>query len=215
MKPLHEDALLAALKELAADTPAHDDPAMEATLRDKFRSSVTAERQAQRHVEGRRPTGVSSWLVPRWSALAAAAVFVLAAALIWYPAPQKPPAPSPTKPGKPSPRPRPSAAFDEVAVATVPAAPASVAPRPARPRSSPEESDQWASFVALPGMASLPDLESGRVLRVEVPVSALPTYGLDIVPDALPAAIEADLLVGQDGMPRAIRLASARPFFQE
>ena len=61
-------------------------------------------------------------------------------------------------------------------------------------------------FVPVPGAASLPPLESGRIVRYEVPVAALPTYGVEIVPDAAQRAVEADLLVGQDGYARAIRL---------
>jgi len=38
----------------------------------------------------------------------------------------------------------------------------------------------------------------------------LPAFGIDLVPDAAPAAVEADFLIGQDGLPRAIRLASTR-----
>jgi hypothetical protein len=66
----------------------------------------------------------------------------------------------------------------------------------------------FSDFVALPGASSLPDFESGRIMRIELPLTGLPAYGLDMVLDAAPGAIEADLLVGQDGIPRAIRLAS-------
>ena len=65
-------------------------------------------------------------------------------------------------------------------------------------------------FVALPGAAALPDFERGDIVRIEVPVASLPAYGFDIVPDAAPAVVPADLLVGQDGVPRAIRIASER-----
>jgi hypothetical protein len=75
------------------------------------------------------------------------------------------------------------------------------------PRFLPEQGDD--EFVALPTAASLPELESGRIVRVELPVSALPAYGLAIIADTR-GAIEADLLVGQDGVPRAIRLAPHR-----
>lgn len=64
-------------------------------------------------------------------------------------------------------------------------------------------------FLALPGAAGLPDLESGSVVRIELPVAALPEYGVDIVPDPARSTVQADLLVGQDGQPRAIRLVGA------
>jgi hypothetical protein len=60
--------------------------------------------------------------------------------------------------------------------------------------------------VRIPSAIGLPDLESGTVLRMEQPLTALPEYGLQIAPDAMRTSIEADVLVGQDGQPRAIRL---------
>jgi hypothetical protein len=61
-------------------------------------------------------------------------------------------------------------------------------------------------FVLWPGAAELPTFESGHLMRMEVPVSALPSLGL--VPPATHAAvIQADVLVGQDGLPRAVRLS--------
>jgi hypothetical protein len=41
-----------------------------------------------------------------------------------------------------------------------------------------------------------------------VPIATLPEYGLKIPPDAARSNVEADLLVGQDGQARAIRLVS-------
>ena len=64
-------------------------------------------------------------------------------------------------------------------------------------------------FTRLPSAFGLPELESGSVLRMELPVGVLPEYGLDIVPDTARTSIEADVLVGQDGQPRAIRLVAA------
>jgi len=61
-------------------------------------------------------------------------------------------------------------------------------------------------FVPLPAALGLPDFESGEIVRMEIPLTSLPVYGLEIPPDAHVAPVEADLLVGQDGQPRAIRL---------
>jgi hypothetical protein len=74
------------------------------------------------------------------------------------------------------------------------------ASRTASPRAAPVE------FVPIPSALGLPELESGTVLRLELPLTALPEYGLDIAPDAMRTSVEADVLVGQDGQPRAIRL---------
>jgi hypothetical protein len=64
-----------------------------------------------------------------------------------------------------------------------------------------------AGFVAVPGAASLPQFESGTIVRLELPVSVLPEYGVDIFP-AAGQPVEADVLVGQDGQARAIRLVT-------
>jgi len=61
-------------------------------------------------------------------------------------------------------------------------------------------------FVALPTAASLPRLESGRIVRLQLPMALLRPYGFDVVPEAASRLVEADVLVGQDGEPRAIRL---------
>jgi anti-sigma factor RsiW len=64
-----------------------------------------------------------------------------------------------------------------------------------------------AGFVAWPGAAVLPAFESGQLVRTELPVTVLPMLGL--VPASTPAngKVVADVLVGQDGLARAVRLA--------
>jgi hypothetical protein len=64
-----------------------------------------------------------------------------------------------------------------------------------------------SGFVGLPGAASLPPFESGAIVRIVLPVAALPSYGIQIVPDFEAERIAVDLLVAQDGIPRAIRFA--------
>jgi hypothetical protein len=82
---------------------------------------------------------------------------------------------------------------------------ASRQPRPSRQRALPAVV-RPVGFVALPGAAGLPDFESGEIVRMEIPLTSLPTYGIEILPDAQGSPVEADLLVGQDGQARAIRL---------
>jgi hypothetical protein len=62
-------------------------------------------------------------------------------------------------------------------------------------------------FVALPAAIGLPDFESGVIVRMELPVAALPSYGIEVVSDSK-TPVEADLLIGQDGQARAIRLVN-------
>jgi hypothetical protein len=63
-------------------------------------------------------------------------------------------------------------------------------------------------FVALPTAIGLPPIESGHIVRVELPAAMLPAYGLEVVPDSQSGMVEADVLVGQDGQPRAIRFVT-------
>ena len=60
-------------------------------------------------------------------------------------------------------------------------------------------------FVSLPGAAALPPLESGHLVRIRLPVSVLPTLGV-MPPLSQRTEVRADVLVGQDGLARAVRL---------
>jgi hypothetical protein len=64
---------------------------------------------------------------------------------------------------------------------------------------------QTGEFVMVPGAAALPPLESGALVRMDVPVSMLPSLGLT-PPAGSKSAVKADLIVGQDGLTRAVRL---------
>ena len=59
-------------------------------------------------------------------------------------------------------------------------------------------------FIPWPGAAALPPLESGELVRIDLPVSVLPTLGV-AVPAAHVTAIKADVIIGQDGFARAVR----------
>jgi hypothetical protein len=50
-----------------------------------------------------------------------------------------------------------------------------------------------------------PPFERGQLLRVNVPASAMRTVGLPVREEHLSDRIDADVLVGEEGMPRAIR----------
>ena len=113
--------------------------------------------------------------------------------------------------------PQPNVADQPAVVATerpvVTAAPHAdvVAPstRTLAPRTNSDADAGVMRFVSLPTAVGLPSLESGRIVRVEVPIAMLPSLGFDIGPDPPQALVEADVLVGQDGQPRAIRLISS------
>jgi hypothetical protein len=62
-----------------------------------------------------------------------------------------------------------------------------------------------SEFVPWPGAATLPPFESGELVRTDLPVSVLPSLGLAL-PATRAAAVKADVIVGQDGFARAVRL---------
>ena len=62
-----------------------------------------------------------------------------------------------------------------------------------------------AEFTLVPGAAALPPMESGSLVRMDVPVAMLPSLGLT-PPAGSGTVVKADLIVGQDGLTRAVRL---------
>ena len=65
-----------------------------------------------------------------------------------------------------------------------------------------------SEFVMVPGAAALPAMESGSLVRMDVPVSMLPSLGLTPPQANRTTSVQADLIVGQDGLTRAARLVN-------
>jgi hypothetical protein len=65
-----------------------------------------------------------------------------------------------------------------------------------------------SEFIPLPnGLASLP-MESGHLMRVRMPRSALVWAGLPVNGERMTESIQADVIFGEDGVPRAIRFVN-------
>lgn len=64
-----------------------------------------------------------------------------------------------------------------------------------------------SEFVPWPGAATLPRFESGQMVRTELPASVLPLLGLEPAAGATGDTVMADVVIGQDGLARAVRLA--------
>jgi hypothetical protein len=62
-------------------------------------------------------------------------------------------------------------------------------------------------FIPWPGASTLPPLESGELVRMQLPVTMLPTLGI-APPASHVTAVTADIVVGQDGLARAVRLVT-------
>jgi hypothetical protein len=192
-----QQRLTVSLRALARDTRVAAPAEMQRRLETAFDVYHAATRRAAR-----------DWM--KWSA--AAAVVICAIGLgVW----RLRPAPSPAAGAQSS---RPSEQARRTDTPAVTTAPSIAPPReftvsaPNRPFSRPARPTLAAAerpFVAIPAAAALPPLESAQIFRVEVPVGALPAYGFDIAPDAAGSYVAADVLVGQDGQPRAIRLVNS------
>jgi hypothetical protein len=69
------------------------------------------------------------------------------------------------------------------------------------------EEDADAAFYPLPEAEGLPALETAMVVRVQLPVSSLQLMGVPVAEERADSSVQADLLLGQDGLARAVRLA--------
>ena len=64
-------------------------------------------------------------------------------------------------------------------------------------------------FLPLPGAAHLANAEDVDVLHVELPRSAMMQVGIEVSPDRAGETVRADVMVGADGMARAVRFVDA------
>jgi hypothetical protein len=108
------------------------------------------------------------------------------------------------------PKPKPAATPRPQVAKVIPSVPATrdVAARPRhrtrRKAPQPPESD----FIRIPYSIPLAPYERAEIVRVELPVSALTSTGLRIATADTGATAQADLIVGEDGMARAVRVIS-------
>jgi hypothetical protein len=159
-------------------------------------AAVMAEFRARR----KRRSSRTVWA---WCAAAAAAAVVLMVSLAW----------------RGSPRPEPVIVVQQPAPAPPPAVtpPAPIPPpqvRPVRrskptPRPKPAPPAEIASdFIALPYAPPLYADEGGQVVRVQLPRSAMRSVGLPVLEERAFERVPADVLLGQDGIARAVRFVS-------
>jgi hypothetical protein len=224
-----------ALRELALSADeVPDNPATERRLMEAFDARVALRTGAA--AAGRRGAGVPRGAALRAGAegehgglhhgavsyLAAAASLSLLLGGGWWALSQRPAATpvevvrSQAAPVVEAPRPAEPSGLAAEAALRVEASPSAgnrgaVPPRARRAapnRAVPSADSADNEFVPLPAAQQLPRFESGMVVRVELPASSLPAYGFPIMPEGARTPVTADVLVGQDGQPRAIRLVS-------
>ncbi len=160
----------------------------------------------------------AAWALPRahassrsWRPLAAAAVFVLAATLTWTIASRRAPGSNGTPaPNGPAPRSGDVSAGPSAISTPPPPATATVKavarpPRGNRPIAVPRAARGRSEFVRWPGASALPTFESGQLVRMDLPASVVLSLGL-VPTGSQTGVVRADVLVGQDGFARAVRL---------
>jgi hypothetical protein len=175
---MSEDRIVEALRALSEhDASREASPEVEARLRVQFQSRRwrSAWRQA------------AVWATV-WTTAAAAAMVAFFVATN-----RKPPAPAPVR----------EVARQAVVVQPEVAQPSvrNAAKRVRRPVTRPQE--VVTDFFPL--MDPAPPFERGQLLRVELPASAMQMVGLPVREDRLADSVQADVLVGEEGLPRAIR----------
>jgi hypothetical protein len=206
--------LSAGLKSLAVSDEGKVAPmSVEAALLEAFRA------QASNPPARRLPVRSRSW--PRW-ALAAAAAILIAFGFIVYRAIQNEPQKDDKALIKKTTTPQPSVDREERVVNdAVEPEPrrGSRAPRPrrgSRPRlikpfiidgmtTYAKDSESAADFFPLSYGGDQKPMESGEVIRVQMPRSALIAFGLPVNVERADVPVKAELLVGEDGLARAIR----------
>jgi len=174
----NEQELLNALRGLAADGPRQAPPHVEEFL--------VAELRRRSHAQVRHGR---IW----WSVSAVAAIAAGMAVLMWMrPAPPKS-APLVARVSVPE-------LSQPVAPQLLPAVQKSQATRSVRARPV-----KAVSFYALPSASELPPAENAVVVRVQLPMSSLRLMGLLVSEESSAERIQADVLVGQDGLARGVR----------
>lgn len=151
-------------------------------------------------------------------AYAMALLLLLSLGLLWVKSqppiqPQEAMRPPQTNPASPQDiAARDVAVTNEVAAPAPKAAPAlaqRLKPRRIIRRAPVPASEAPLPFYSLVGEGELAPLESGQVVRVEVPAATLIRYGVSLTAEAMNQPVQADLLLGQDGVARAIRFLPA------
>jgi hypothetical protein len=185
---MQDEKVLAALRVLTdADRDRQAPPEVETRLRQAFRQRQQAP-----------PKFWTTWR--RWvmtPAIAAAAVLAVVVASEW-----RARKPEPVRMTVSTPAP---ATIHET-LREAPAVAAAVTPKPARRTPRAVRREIVTDFFPLVDYA--PPFERGELVRVSLPASAMRTVGLPVREDRLGDRVQADVLVGQEGLARAIRFVS-------
>jgi hypothetical protein len=174
----------------------------------RVEAALLAALRAQHHPAPACKAERRQWPSWRFAAVAAALLLLVFAGIAWQDfkakeQPQEASSPAPLS----SPTPPILTANNDVVNAPSPVR-ATVRRVPPRrnvrlPAAPPREGA--APFYSLVEDGQMAPLESGRIVRIEVPTATLVKLGVPLTETTLTQPVQADLLLGQDGLARAIR----------
>jgi hypothetical protein len=72
---------------------------------------------------------------------------------------------------------------------------------------APAAEEETDGFYPLPEAEALPAVETAMVVRVQLPVSSLQLMGVPLDEERGDTSVQAEILLGQDGLARGVRLA--------
>jgi hypothetical protein len=202
-----ERALLARLRAVVVEMAGEEPPArVDALLLAAFRAQTAATAPS---TVVPLPSGAGRW--SSWKLAAAAAgilILISAMAILWKSTSSRRPqreerAVAPTPVNTPGPQAGPPVGRDQVADEQPKNLPKRV--RRHAPVKSQDEAEVVTQFFPLREGEDLSALDSLQVVRVELPGSALGEVGLPVDPETMNEPVKADVVLGQDGLARAIR----------
>lgn len=175
-------------------------------------SALLAQMSVHAASSSQNERGKTLWLRPMWVYGLAAAVVALSiwGAVAWrHPAHRESGGNAaipgvPQKPAQPTPVPLTAEIASRESVHHESSRIAKPRPHTAEPQVA--SVDSMDAFIPLPVSEGLPPATSISLVRMRMLGSDLQQYGLEATPDAAAKSLLAEFLVGEDGLPRAIRI---------
>ena len=176
----------------------------ETTAPESLEARLRAAARAARPVEMPRTPAVSSWNW-RWG-WAMAAVVLLGVGLMIWDMGRRPQAPGQQAGVETNSNRAPVEQAQNVTVADAGPVDHDFSEDVVRPAERRRRGEAVTAFMEVPGSEGLPAPMESSIVRVRMAKGDLRQYGFDVPPAAASEVIHADLYLGEDGLPRAIRL---------
>jgi hypothetical protein len=163
--------------------------------------------------EQRSASAIPAWRRPSlaWGLMTATLILAIVGAFEWstHRAPQRGSTGTPLQalhhPASPAPS-APSHAKPDAPLRVASVSPARPSHK-SKPAVNTNSSSEWQSeFVALPASEGLPPATAVSLVRMRIQQSSLQQYGLEVPAESSAQTLLAEFMVGEDGLPRAVRI---------